>query len=124
MTKRNPLASLARRIRRAQAKAREEPSQATYQTSRARRESANAELAEIALAEQASQFMETAAVRATLAGIAALVRGRTGPMVDRLIADIAAVRGDEAAIAGALTCGIHRELVGIADALERSSTPN
>jgi hypothetical protein len=122
MTKRNHLANLARRIRRAQAV--DKPSPATFQTSRARRESAAAELAEIALAERASQFMETAAVRAKLAGIAALVRGRIGPMVDRLIADIAAVRGDEAAIAATLTRGIHRELVGIADALERSSTPN
>jgi hypothetical protein len=62
-------------------------------------------------------YGEAAAMRPTLATISALVRGRLEPMVDRLVADVAAVRGDESAIAAALTCGFHRELVGIADAL-------
>lgn len=124
MTKRDHLASIDRRIRRAQATAREEPRPANYQSAHARRESAAANLAEIELAERASQLMEATSVRATLASISALVRGRLQPMLDRLFADIAAVRGDEAAIADALTRGIHRELIGIADALECSSTPN
>lgn len=118
MTKRDHLASLSRRIRRAQATAREEPRPANYQSARARREYAAAELAEIALSERASQLMEATAVRATLASISALVRGRLESMVDRLVADVVAVRGDESAIAAALTRGFHRELVGIADALD------
>jgi hypothetical protein len=121
MTKRDHLASLSRRIRRAQATAREEPRPANYQSARARRESAAAELAEIALAERASQLMEATAVRATLASISALVRSRLETMVDRLVADVAAARGEESAIAAALTRGIHRELVGISDALEDGS---
>jgi alkylhydroperoxidase family enzyme len=121
MTKRDHLANLARRIRRAQVVEAEKPTPATYQASRARREAAAAELAEIALADRAAELMEAAAVRATLAGIADLVRGRAAPMVDRLVADTLAAHGDEAAIAAALTRGIHRELVALADALEGRS---
>jgi hypothetical protein len=119
MTKRDHLANLSRRIRRAQAL--DKPKPATYQASRARREAAAAELAEIALADRAAELMEAAAVRATLASIADLVRGRAAPMIDRLVADTVAGHGDEAAIAAALTRGIHRELVALADALEGCS---
>lgn len=118
MTKRDHLASLTRRIRRAQATAREEPRPANYQASRTRREAAAAELAEINLADRASSLMETAAVHATLARLAAVIRARLAPLPARLALEIAAVRGDEAAIADTLARGIHDALVDVADHME------
>ena len=121
MAKHDRLASLARRIRRAQAAARDEPRPASYQASRARREAAAAELAEITLAERAGALMETAAVHATLARLAAVIRARLAPLPVRLALEIAAVRGDEAAIANTLERGIHHALVDVADHLEHNS---
>jgi len=117
--KRDHLASLARRIRRAQATAPDAPHQANYQASRTRREAAAAELAEINLAERASQLMEAAAVRAVLARLAAVIRSELAPLPARLALEIAAVRGDEAAIADTLARGIHDALVDVADHMEQ-----
>lgn len=118
MKDRDRLANLARRIRRAQATTTEEPRPANYQSARARREFAAAELAEMELARRAAELMETAEVRRVQAETAATIRTELGPLAARLTEEIRAVQGDEAAIASIMARGIHAALVRLADRLE------
>lgn len=68
-----------------------------YQKARARREEANASMAEMELAERAGQLMETAAVRAAGADAGATCRGTLETM-GAILAPQLATLGDENAI--------------------------
>ncbi len=120
------LASLARRIRRAQSVKEEGEDQGppNYRVWRARRESIAAQLAEIRYHEEVSKYVDAGAVREALAMATALLRAYKGPMVDRLVADVIAAGSDESARRAAFDAGIYRELNGMADALEGLAARN
>ena len=119
--RRERLANLARRIRRAQSTITEEPRPANYQSARARREAADANLAEIRLADRAAELMEASAVHRVLAETAAVCRAELGTLPAQLVPEIHAAQGDEAAIADIMTRGIHAALVRLADRLEHGT---
>lgn len=67
-----------------------------YQKARARREEANANLAEIELAERAGALMETAAVRAVLADVGATCRAALETLPAILAPQLATLNDDHA----------------------------
>lgn len=67
-----------------------------YQKARARREEANANLAEIELAERAGSLMETAAVRAVLADVGATCRAALETLPAILAPQLATLNDDHA----------------------------
>jgi hypothetical protein len=115
------LANLARRIRRAHDMAREEPRPANYQSASARREFAQAELAEIELARRAAELMDAGEVGRVLAGAADIVRSELRALPPRLVMEIRTAAGDEAIIAGILADAIQAALDHLADRLERGA---
>lgn len=69
-----------------------------YQVSRARRESAAAELARLELRRRASELMDAAAVSECLAAANAVVREELGKLGAEIVEAIRPVAGDEAGI--------------------------
>ncbi len=113
------LARLADQLRRQQPEPEAPISPETsYQLSRARRESAAADLAQMELRRRASELMEAGAVRECLAGLAALVRREIAPLPGEIAEAIRPMAGDEAAIRAELQRRIDAALARAADALE------
>lgn len=93
------LANLANQLHRQQLEPEAPASPDTsYQVSRARRESAAAELAQMELRRRASELMDTAAVRECLAAVGAIVRQELATLPAEIVEAIQPLAGDEAAM--------------------------
>ena len=93
------LARLADRLRRRQIEPEATPGPpVAYQLSRARRETAAAELARMELRRRAAELMETAAVRDCLAAVATEIREELARLPAAMVEAIRPAAGDEAAI--------------------------
>ena len=90
-----------------------------YQVSRARRESAAAELAQMELRRRASGLMDATAVRECLAAANAVVREELGKLGAEIVEAIRPVAGDEAGIKLEMDRCISAALHRLCDRLER-----
>ena len=94
------------------------PVDTSYQESRARRESAAAELARMELRRRAAELMDVEAVQKCLAGLAGELRQALAGLPAEIAEAIKPLAGDEAAIRAEMQRRIDAALARAADALE------